>query len=242
MRLARLLPCAAGVRRFGQHAVSWNNRIVGAGMRLRRSFGTNSKSEDQEEFERIFRGDDQKTSLQFRTYEVYFLRRDLDLLRRSMKASVFLSGVVFGATGLIYYTTSWYLGLLAGSFFAIHPLMKAGLMWFKTRHVVSSIWLTPEKDKLELIYSTDLKRAKGPIENLKPVSTIALKTKNGFEVVFNFVDDLGVLHSGLNLYIDPRACEVDNLGLLTKVLAGQVEEVQKYEFVGDPETNKPPPS
>ena len=210
--------------------------------RLARGFSEGRTETEEEEFNRIFKGQKGEVDLEFRTYEVYFLRRDLEVLRRHIKTSVYLSGFLMSVTGGLYLFSTWTFGVYISAFISLQPLLRAILMWYRTRRVVSSIWLDPSKESLEVIYGTQLLRAKGPVEGIKPLQTHSLKSTTGFEVYFNFEDDLGHTHYGLNLYIDPRACEVDNLALLTKILAGQTEELKNFKFTGNEEDNKRPPS
>ena len=170
----------------------------------------------------------------FKSYEVYFLRKDLELMRRHIEAGIKLGACTTAISAGVYFLLGWQaagLGLLA---FSTIPLLRGLYMRYRTKRTVSSVWLSKNLKTVDIVYGLDLKVAKGPIENFKPIKTMDLKTTSGFKVIFDFTDDGGKQHSMLEAYIEPRICEIDNVMLVSKLLTGKTADIEKFRYVGEP--------
>ena len=205
------------------------NRMPNSG--LMRMFSANKQSEE-DEFRKIFEG--KNTDMTFKTYEVYFLRKDMELMNRHIKSATQIAIGIGGLAAATYlFTGSAVLGIgltIAASL----PLTRASLFRIRTKQLVSSIWVSPNMKTIEIIYGTQLSVAKGPIENLEPLRTQSMSQGKGFHVYFNFKDDSGKVHPELQVMIEPKICEVDNVVLLSRLLTGNPEELEKFQYTGDP--------
>ena len=203
---------------------------------LRRYFSDakDGKTPEADEFRKIFEGQDEKYT--FSSYEVYYLRKDLEMLKRFSKISLItgaslITGGVGVYFGLGWATTAFILGGLG-----IVPIVRGLFMRHKSANLVSSLWLSPRKDQIELFYGTSLNSVLCEIKDFFPKKTIPLKTSKaqGFSVIFDVKDDMGKIHPNLVLYVEPTVCTVENVNLLSAIIAADYEQIQKYQYIGEP--------
>lgn len=204
---------------------------------------TEKEKAENDEFIRMFReGTDapkSETNLSFTNYEVYFLKKDIDLLRRHLRISFYMGlGLFSTSIPLAYF--SYKFGALMMAFLGVVPFVRGAMASKSSSKLVSSVWLSPDKQNVCVIAGLGVKKIKAKISNIQPVTTRNLTNMPGFQLFFDITDDMDFKHENLMIFIEPKACDVENIDLLSAMLSGKVEEVSQFEFKGDPSQKKMP--
>src|SRR5438105_269766 len=131
--------------------VLWRTMAPSRLAHQKKFFSAKKTAEEEEaDFRRIFEGKD--VDYTFKTYEVYFLRKDLELMRRHIDAGIKLGACMAALSTGVYFILGWKalgLGMLA---FSTIPVLRGIYMRFRTRNLVSSIWLHQNLKTVEIIY------------------------------------------------------------------------------------------
>lgn len=78
----------------------------------------------------------------------------MDILKKSMKSSYAASAIMAGFGGGILALTPWsWLGS-AMVVVSLAPLTRALVFGYKTKKIVSSLWISPDLEKVDIIYGS----------------------------------------------------------------------------------------
>jgi len=167
--------------------------------------------------------------------QIFFLQRDFKKLKNHAKKGYLISALnfSFGAYLLMYMNP--YLGG-ALTLLSTFPLIRSKMMMHNIKHVVTGIELDKKMKRALIIFGANYEQFTTEVKMLKTMKVKNMDAKEnstGFVVLVDAVDDLGVKREGLQVYIHQKHSDIPNMKLLTAVLKGDVEEVQKYEFVDE---------
>ena len=169
----------------------------------------------------------------FNTFEVYYLKKDMSMMRRRIKASTMMSIYICIAAELVHLTTSLpYVTkflLLCGSV----PIVRAWILAVKSRKIVSCIWLSKNKELIQIVYGPQLTTATGKASGIRLHDASGIANLEGFQVCMDFTDSNGKVHKDLKMLLHSEVCFVDNSKLLECILAGKERDLQDFQFSGE---------
>ena len=78
----------------------------------------------------------------------------MDILKKTTQTSFAASAILAGLGGGILGVTNWtWLGS-AMAISSLIPMIRALVFSYKTKKIVSSVWISPDLEKLDIIYGT----------------------------------------------------------------------------------------
>lgn len=162
----------------------------------------------------------------FKSNRIFLLKKNLPKINKSLNKAYYYGGFGFLSSAYLLIIDYTLFAGIMGVLGAV-PMIRVRKIKDRLERVVYEINLSENKKTVEIHYGINKKVLKTPISKIEPIRSEEMPD-GGFQAFIEVEDDLKNKRHDLHISVSNKFCDIPNMNLLTAVITGEEEEVQKF--------------